>query len=378
MKRRIVIILITLIVFNNAISQTFIENYQKYFQKGDFLNAKKEIETASQDASNSSNPLVWLKRSEVNSVIYSNNMQDNQSCLEIAYMSVMKASFLDSKKTYNKDIFSQLNFVSQLYYKKGANDFNNQKYNVSILSFERSIEIDNLMNLPQNNEKYYYTGLASGLSKNSEKTKKYFTPLFSNNYPKVEVYSFLSDIYKAENNNSQAIEILKKGIKLLPNNSYQLIVNIVKLFLNIGFTSEALEYLQIGTNMYQNDELYYLQGSLNLKLNQEKQAIYSFQKAININPNNFDASYNLGILLYNSSINHLKVADSFVNSNPSKYNSEKEIFLDEIKKSAPLLEKALVNDANNKILIQCLLDVYKRLQRKEQYNKLLLVYNSMK
>jgi len=305
-------------------------------------------------------------------------MQDNQSCLEIAYMSVMKASFLDSKKTYNKDIFSQLNFVSQLYYKKGANDFNNQKYNVSILSFERSIEIDNLINLPQNNEKYYYTGLASGLSKNSEKTKKYFTPLFSNNYPKVEVYSFLSDIYKAENNNSQAIEILKKGIKLLPNNSYQLIVNIVKLYLNIGFTSEALEYLQIGTNMYQNDELYYLQGSLNLKLNQENQAIYSFQKAININPNNFDASYNLGILLYNSSINHLKVADSFVNSNPSKYNSEKEIFLDEIKKSAPLLEKALENDGKNKILIQCLLDVYKRLQRKEQYNKLLLVYNSIK
>ncbi len=231
-------IFILLHLFTNVtFSQTPLENYQKYFNSGDYINAKKEIEAALLDSNNSKNAKVWLNRSEVNSILYSNNPSENPDCIEIAYMSITKASFLDTKKEYSKEIISQLNFISQLYYNK---------------------------------------------------------------------------------------------------------------------------------------------GTLYTKLKQDNYAMQSFQKAIDINPNNYDAAYNLGIMLYNSSINHIKIADSFLNSNQEKYNNEKEIYLTEIKKSAPLLEKALEHDNTNKNTMNCLLDIYKRLQRKEQYDKLKILLSSTK
>ncbi len=376
--RSLICFLFFYVITNIAFPQTSLENYQKYFKSGDYINAKKEIESATLDPINAKNAKIWISRSEVNTILYSNKPSEYPSNIEIAYMSIMKASFLDAKKEFSKDIFNQLKLISQLYYKKGADDFNIQKYTYALLSFERSIEIDNLMNIANNTDKIYYAGLAASLSNNNEKTKKYFTPLYTNNYQKIEVYNYLANAYKAENNNSKTIEILKKGINLFPNNSYLLVVNIVKLFLNLGLTSDAIEYLKIGTSLYQKDDLFYLQGSLYVQLKQDNFAIQSFQKAVEINPNNADASYNLGIMLYNSSINHLKTADSFLNSNQEKYNNEKEIYLTEIKKSAPLLEKALEHDNTNKNTMNCLLDIYKRLQRKEQYDKLKVLLSSTK
>lgn len=365
-------------ISNLTFAQTSLENFQKYYNSGDYINAKKEIETISLDPNYAKNAKVWLHRSEANSMLFSINQTDYQNCIEIAYMSIMKASFLDSKKELSKKIAEQLNFISQQYYKKGASDFNNQKYTAALLSFERSIEIDNLMNVTANYDKIYYAGLTASLSNNNEKIKKYFITLSNNNYKKIEVYSYLAEAYKSDNNNLQAIEILKKGINLFPDNSYLLVVNIVKLFLNLGLTSDALEYLKIGIDLYHKDDLYYLQGSLYVQLKQDNYAIQSFRKAIEINTNNSDAAYNLGIMLYNSSINHLKTADSFLNSNPDKYKSEKELFLTEIKEAAPLLEKALELDSTNKNTMICLLDIYKRLQRKEQYEKLKILLSSTK
>ena len=290
----------------------------------------------------------------------------------------MKANFLDSNKEFGKQIVEQLNFISQLYYKKGASDFNNKKHTIALISFERSIEIDNLMKTANDTDKIYNAGLAASLSNNNEKIIKYFLILYNYNYKKIEVYNYLAEAYKSDKKNLQAIDVLKKGINLFPNNSYILVVNIVKLFLNMGLANDALEYLKIGTNLYQKDDLFYLQGSLYFQLKQDNNAIQSFRKAIEINPNNSDAAYNLGIMLYNSSINHLKTADSFLNSKPDKYKSEKELFLSEIKEAAPLLEKALEQDSSNKNTMICLLDIYKRLQRKKQYDMLKILLSSTK
>lgn len=363
-----------------AFSQTAIDNYQKFLKAGDYINAKKEIDVAAADPLNSKVAKVWLYRGEINSLLYSSKPVENPGSIEIAYMSIMKASSLDIKKELSKEIAAQIKLLSQLYFNKGATEFNNQKYNVALLTFERSADVGNLLNPSvTNQETYYYAGISAALSNNTDKEKKYLLLLASQNYPKVEVYNYLAEAYKAEKNNSAAIEAYKKGINLFPNNSYQLIVNVVKLFLNLGLTTEALEYLNKGTKLNPTQaELFNLQGSLFTQLKQDKDAMQSYIKAVELNPNHPDAVYNLGIMYYNSSINHLKIADSYLNINQEKYSSEKEIFLSEIKKAAPLLEKALEQDGSNKNTMICLLDIYKRLQRKEQYDKLKIKLSATK
>ena len=361
-------------------SQTVFENYHKYLKAGDYVNAKKEIEAAILLPENAKNAKAWLYRSEANALLYSNKPLENQGSLEIAYMSVMKASSLDIKKELSKDISTQIKLLSNLYYNKGSIDFNNQKYTYAILSFERAAEIGNLLNPSiTTSETYYYAGLAAALSNNTTKVKKYFTVLSNQNYPKIEVYNYLADAYKAEHNNAAAIESYKKGLSIFPNNSYLLLLNLVKLYLNSGSTNEAIELLNKGISLYPNQsELSFIKASLNSQLNENDKAMEGYKKTLEIQPDHLDANYNMGILYYNSSINHLKTADSFKNSNQEKYNSEKDIFINEIKKAVPYLEKAHKLDGSNKNTILCLLDIYKRLQRKEQYNALKLELDNMK
>ena len=380
MIRAFILFLVFYFINEISFSQNAIENYHKYLKSGDYINAKKEIDNAANDPLNSKVAEIWLCRGEINSLLYLNKPTENPGSIEIAYMSVMKASSLDVKKELSKDIAIQIKTISQLYFNKGATEFNNNKYTVALLSFERSADVGNLINPSvANPETYYYAGISAALANNVDKEKKYLLQLSAQNYPKVDVYNYLAEAYKAEKNNTAAIEAYKKGISLFPNNSYILIVNVVKLFLNLGLTTEALEYLQKGTTLNPTkDELFYLLGSLYTTLKQDNDAMLSYKKAVEINPNHGDASYNLGIILYNSSINHLKTADSYLNSNQEKYSSEKEIFLTEIKKATPLLEKALELDGSNKNTMICLLDIYKRLQRKEQYDKLKIKFNSTK
>lgn len=361
-------------------AQSIFDNYQKYFKTGDYINAKKEIETAIALPANANNAKAWLCRSEVNALLYSNKPAENQGYLEIAYMSVMKASSLDTKKEYSKDIAKQIKLLSTLYYNKGSIDFNNQKYSYALLSLERAADLGNLLTPSVTDpEIYFYIGMAAQNSNNTNKVKKYFGQLADKNYPKMEVYSYLAEAYKNEQNNSAALEMYKKGISVVTGNSYQLYVNIVKLYLSMGNTNEAINYLDKGIALYPNQvDLNYIKASLNTQLKEDSKAMEGYKKTLELNPNHVEANYNLGIMYYNSSINHLKTADSFINTNPEKYESEKDIFITEIKKAMPLLEKAHKLDGSNKNTILCLLDIYKRMQRKEQYNSLKLELDNMK
>ena len=378
-QRNILILFILLFSLNGSSQSTF-EIYQKYFKLGDYDNAKKEIETAITLPAYSNSSKAWYYRSEVNSVLYSKNPDDNSSNLEVAYMSLMKSSSLDSKKELSKEIAAQIKLLSTLYYSKGAADYNNKKYNYAIISLERAADIGNLLN-PSVTEPdiYFYIGMAAALSNNKTKLKKYFSQLAEQNYPKAEVYNYLGEFHKAENNNSEAIATYKKGIQIATENSSFLYVKIVKLYLNIGFTKEAVEYLNKGLQKYpSNEDLNYIKASLNTQLKEDNMAMDGYKKTVELNPNHLEANYNLGIMYYNSSINHLKAADSFLYTNKEKYDSEKELFLTEIKLSAPFLEKAHQLDRSNRNTTMCLLDVYKRLQRKELYEALKTELDNMK
>ncbi len=378
--QRFFILFVVFCLYSPGFSQISFDNYLKYFKSGDYINAKKEIESAVTQPDMVSNARAWYYRCEVNSALYSKKPEENPGSLEIAYMSLMKSSSLDTKKELSKEIAAQIKLLSTLYYSKGASDFNNQKYNYALLSFERAADIGNLVTpsvtVP---EIYFYIGMAAALSNNNTKVKKYFSQLADQNYPKIEVYNYLAEVYKAENNNSAAIETYKRGINTITDNSVILYVKIVKLFLNIGFTNDAVEYLNKGTAKYpDNEDLNYIKASLNTQLNEDDKAIEGYKKTVDLNPNHLEANYNLGIMYYNSSINHLKTADSFLNSNKQKYDSEKELFLTEIKKAAPYLEKAHQLDRSNRNTMMCLLDIYKRLQRKEQYDALKTELDNMK
>ena len=63
---------------------------------------------------------------------------------------------------------------------------------------------------------------------------------------------------------------------------------------------------------------------------------------------------------------------------PDKYRTEKDKYLESIKQAAVYLEAAYKLDQENVNLINCLLDIYKRLQRTAEYDALKSALDKMK
>jgi hypothetical protein len=66
----------------------------------------------------------------------------------------------------------------------------------------------------------------------------------------------------------------------------------------------------------------------------------------------------------------MKTAEQKYYEVPEKYNLEKDQYLIKIKEAVVYLENAYKYDKDNKNLILCLADIYKRLQRNAEYESL--------
>ena len=106
-------------------------------------------------------------------------------------------------------------------------------------------------------------------------------------------------------------------------------------------------------------------------MNNSEEAIKSYQKAIELKSNNFDALFNLGIVYYNLGVRQIDMANSVPSNQSEKYEAEKVKADLEFKKALPYLEKAYELKAEDRSLLEGLKNVYYRLQMLDKYEVML-------
>jgi tetratricopeptide (TPR) repeat protein len=372
MKHKYFILFIILLATTSGrlCSQDILSKFNELFLSGKYNEALSEINRIISEKGPESSSQFYYLQAEVNIDIYTNSGKQNSLYLENAGIAIKNSFKTSDYNTYKETILQIVGNIAKEYYKVGIIEYNEEKYQNAQTDFLKAIEyFDKTNNFADINKLYYLLAFSSKYVEDNVNALKYFKILIDNQYKDENVYLYLSDIYVANGDVKSSIETLKKAVELFrtENSYYELIYS----FYQSGEKDLAMNYIKEYNilNSY-NTEICMIQGSIYFERKQNDSALTVFKRVLTQEPDNMEANYNTGIILYNSGMSIMMNAEKNLYDIPDKYRIEKDKYLDNIKSAAVYLETAYKLDPENENISTCLLDIYKRLQRTAEYDAL--------
>jgi tetratricopeptide (TPR) repeat protein len=298
--------------------------------------------------------------------------------MQKSYEAYMKAKSLDTGGKNAKKLKENLTLLAALSKTEALNKFYLSRYpeavDYFVISIDCSAEVGEIDTLS-----IYYAGVISIEAKNYALAEKYLKQAIDiGNTEKGDAYAYLAEAEKELGKLDEARAILEKGFAVNPENQ-QVIIALINSYMSAG--EDPKKIIELITKAQEkepeNINLYIVEGDLREKLNDTEGAIKCYNKAIEINSNDFFGYYKLGLLHFNIGAKYSEQAIS------EKDNKEYERLLNladtELKKSLPFLNKAYELNPQEVSTIQALKEINFRFrmendtykQNAEKFTKLL-------
>lgn len=338
-------------------------NYLGYYNKdkdiNDLIEAKKYIDLATEDAETSTKAKTWANRAEIYMNLH-NSKDPKAADLKKGALDEASKAYSQTLKLDEKGNFPQakqgIKVCGIISSNAGIENFKAQKYAEALDNFEKSIQINESIQLVDSNA-IYNAALSAEKSQNYDKAIQYFQKSIDINYGGKEdgplLYSLLADCYLKKGDKEKYISIIQKG-RAAYSNDKQLILSELNYFIEAGKYKEAITNLELAMSKEPTNEIYPFNIGViydNMANPSEgkaapaekefnefvEKAEAAYKKALEINPNYFDALYNIGALYFNRAVKQSEIVNNIKDNNKFKIESAK---VDEIfKKSLPYLEK---------------------------------------
>ncbi len=348
-------------------------------------NAKVSIDKASTNEKTAELPQTYALKAAIYAAVASRDSVDATSSVSAATATAAakKAKELDTKGEFKKLLTDANINLATFYRNKGVNEFQSKKYDLAYKSFDQYRQM-----LPDSADAIYVTGLAAANANNYTNAISNYNKLLTTNYAhKEDIYSDLSVLYLSNKDTTGAIKILNDGIAKYPSNSILLQRQII-LALQRGKPDEITSKLQTAIlNDPKNKSLYYFAGlaytkiadaddenSAKAKDEQAKKSLhlaaldsYSkaadlYKKALDIDPEYFDATLNLGYVLVSPAVYAYNAAKRM----PANNQNDQKAFEAAIAKSnaqfdlaKPYLQKAVEMNPKSLIALTNLRNYYR-------------------
>ncbi|QHS57134.1 hypothetical protein GWR56_16905 [Mucilaginibacter sp. 14171R-50] len=252
-----------------------------------------------------------------------------------------KAKELDTKGE-NKQLIENAGVALAGYQlNKGVKEYQSQKYDLAYKSFDFYRTI-----MPEDTNAILYTGLAALNSKNYPAAISNYTKLLTTKYSKVEsMYSELANVYLTNKDTANALKTVTEGIAKYPNNA-DLRRTEIEISLTQGKQKEVLDkILSAIANDPKNKDLYYYAGlvysqvgdaasqkiakapaaskaALQAEKDQNFQkAAEMYKKALEIDPNYFEANLNMGYVIISPAIEAYNAANKLPSNQQKAYDA---------------------------------------------------------
>jgi len=364
---------------NNKVVSAF--NYMKYDDELD--KAKEAIDAAILHEQTSAKAKTWMYRGHVYAKIAGSALEENKTLhdnpVQVAFDSYMKAYTYDTKRIEIGDLNQGLISIIGIITNQGIRDFNDKNYQRASKSFESAIAGSNKFSATDSLS-YFYGAVAFKQIKNTEKAISYFNKCIEIGFEGAQAYNYLTDIYSETENTEMYNSTVKAGRVAYPNDD-NLLTAEINIALQGDDVDKALANLdQAIAKAPDNATLYYARGNMYEKLGNQKYeasdkagsqenfglAKADYIKSIEIDPNSFDANYNMGALIFNDAVKMMDIINEIKDN--AKYSEEKKkadaVFLSSI----PYLEKAhALNSADTSTMLS-LKQLYVRSGDTEKYN----------
>ena len=351
---------------------------QSSLEKGELAEAKELIDPAINDEKTGEDGKTWYTYGDIYLAIATDSTNSVQ--VEDPYLKALegyrKTKELEKENSlYAVQADQQIQQVWANAINGGATLYSNQ-------SFEDAIELFDIakMAMPQDTTAYIYGGIsAQQAGKMDVAAENYSYLVDSLDYVSKDFYNSLIYIYLVEEKNEEkAIGYLRKAQKVFPDDS-EFLKREVTLLINNEQYDEAEQKLQTAIDAEpDNPMLYYNQGYLYEQMDAGDKAVESYKNAIKVDPQYFDANFNLAAFYYNKAADILSEANDM---DLKEYQEKGEEIEQEAKKyfemALPYLKTSMDIEPDNEKVLQTLATVYQRLEMTDEAEEITAKLDSM-
>lgn len=401
MKRLLIIISLVFAISAGYAQKNNRTSAYNYHRNGKLDKAKEFIDKATENEKTINDARTWyyagniyldLHRSQDET--YKNLDKDALNKANDAYMKCMK---LDTDKEFYQELIPRILLCGEEFFNQGANYFNKglefklsgneadmpearSNFNSAVAKFDKSIDVYSKVG-SIDTLAFYYRASAADMGENYPVAKESYEKLLNEfNYETDAIYNSLFNIYfKADRDTLKAKDFIVVARTKFPQ-SLPLVIDEINVYLATGETDKALNSLNLAMKMdTANPTIFFAVGSMldkeivsdTLKSDEVredafKQAENAYKKAIALDPNYFDAIYNLGALY----VNKASVLFDAAALLPLDQQDEYENMIGEadalLNLSLPHLEKAHKINAEDISTLIALKEIYTRLKMNDK------------
>ncbi|WP_295769118.1 tetratricopeptide repeat protein [uncultured Mucilaginibacter sp.] len=332
--------------------------------------AKTSIDKASANEKTATMPQTYaLKGAIYGALAYNDTVATTSMPLyTTAVEALKKAKEADTKGEFKRLTDAGNQYVAYYSLNKGVKDFQAKNFEEAYKAFDlyRS-------NYPEDTTAIYYTGLAAINSKNIPVAINQYKKLVTTNYSRrADIYSDLSNLYLMQKDTTAALNAVTEGVSKFPNNA-SLRGREVEIALQQGKATEFIDKIQAAINNNPSDKsLHFYSGIAYGKIGDTKdkeakaakdpaakaaaikarneaydKATAAYGKAVELDPNYFEANLNMGYILMSPAVEDYNVANKLPMSKQKEFNAMMAKVNAAADKAKPYLEKAVQLQPND-------------------------------
>lgn len=360
-------------------------NYLKYYgqdyKSSDILNARKYIDEASVHEKTINDEKTWNYRGQIYLEIAKSNDPEVKAAvanpLDEAYRSFARSAELEARGGYKRaDPARAMAIIGGMYLNAGIDAFSAKEYEKALSHFEKSVEISKKNNVVDTLS-YYNAALAAERAKNYEKAALYYNECINANSGGAKIYQYLAEVHTKQGDKEKAFEVILAGRQAFPTDN-NLVKDELNYYLLSGKNKEAYDKLKLAIEAEpENVMLHYSLGVVSDNLANAEgiseadaakyitEAETAYKKALEIDPDNFEALYNMGALHFNQGVKIVEVANTITDN--VKYSKEVKKADAKFNLAIPYLEKALEINPDDQSTLSSLKQLYARMGMTEKY-----------
>ncbi|MFA5417968.1 MAG: tetratricopeptide repeat protein [Bacteroidales bacterium] len=377
MKKILVSISLMTLIFSIAVGQTNKRTSAYMYNKNQqYDKAKEAIDEAIHHAKTENDAKTWMYRG----IIYFNiaNSTDeavkalSPDAAEISYDSFLKSKELDEKKQLDVETSLYLNQLTNIFYQRGAEEFQKPDYAGAIKNFKIAYKIAETDGRLDTVAAFNIgmSGVYSDDSTLAKATMPYLKTCIDANFQDPRVYLFYSRLQKQTGDTTAAFATIEKGREVFPQES-SLQLEQSQLYLETGQNDKLISNLKeaIAADPT-NENLYRVLGQTFENVGDKESAIEYYKKAIEINPDFGDAIFNLGAIYVNDAAELYTEANNLPFEEQKRYDELKKEADANLNKALPYLERSLELNPDDKIVISALKEAYANLKMNDKLKEL--------
>ncbi|OFY67159.1 MAG: hypothetical protein A3H98_10590 [Bacteroidetes bacterium RIFCSPLOWO2_02_FULL_36_8] len=332
------------------------------YNEGEYDKAKEYIDRATVHEKTSRKGKTWFYRGVIymgiNTTPKFSSISKNS--LETAVEAFQKTVEFDTEKgEFGAQVKQQIEVCWVAAVNGGSDMYSKKSFADAINYFKIAQKIK-----PQDTTAYIYSLYAAGPSGNTEEVKVCAGKLRELNYTPVVLYSILGKILLNENKLDEALSVYDEGSRKYPDNM-ELTTQRLNIFMKQGKEVSAINEFKIAANKDPKNKLLWAKlGDIYGQMKNTDSAMYYYNKALEIDPNDALANFNIGIFYNNLAAEKFSGADK---TNDTKLMMQLDTEGKEIlNKALPYLEKSYQQNPKDVENMQVLMKIYSTLKMQDK------------